>query len=314
VYCIREGFVPASSVSQQQQKSAVRSLKPKQHEPLANPPQPCRNNAANTISGASSIREDRLDTVSILSFYYSTVLATMTITFKKAGETLATKVVQSATKAAPKAAAAVAPTVEVGNTRAVTKEEAPFVKPSAVSHTESMMPWRGWVDRFLQDKLAKDKYDLLYKTLYFLPNDPYQLLQIPMASAKVPISNDGEMASFREVSPGSQPPVRVPLDDLDADPYDSGYFKRDTRRRYVDPEFPHPDIEKIKLDMQDPNDPEVQAAKEKLAAGPKSSKGNKGVFPTGKSDFDPSGLRANMSVSPAALSASLDTYMPNHVS
>jgi len=237
----------------------------------------------------------------------------MTVTFKKAGEAVATKVVHSATKAAPKAAAAVAPIVSVGNTRAVTKEEAPRIKPSAESHKESMMPWRGWVDRFLQDKLAKDKYDLLYKTFHFLPNDPYNLMQIPTPIAKIPISNDGAKAAFREVSPGSQPPVRVPLDELDADPYDSGYFKRDTRRRYVDPEFPNADVEAIKLDMQDPNDPEVQAAKEKLAAGPKSSPGNKNVFPTGKSDYDPSGLRANMSINQASLAASLDSYMPNHL-
>ena len=121
------------------------------------------------------------------------------------------------------------------------------------------------------------------------------------------------MAAFREVSPGSQEPVDVPRIDLDEDPYDSGYFKRDTRRRYIDPEFPHPDVEKIKLDMMDPDDPEVQEAKQKLEAGPLSSPGNQGRFPTGPSDFDPSGLRAVMSVNHKAMQAELDKHMPDHV-
>jgi hypothetical protein len=66
----------------------------------------------------------------------------MPVTFrKKAGEAVATKVlVQSATRAAPMAAA-VAPTVAVGKTRAaVTKDEDPRIfKPSAESHKDKPM-------------------------------------------------------------------------------------------------------------------------------------------------------------------------------
>merc|ERR1712166_1613044 len=84
---------------------------------------------------------------------------------------------------------------------------------------------------------------------------------------------------------------------MGADPYDTGYFKRDTRRRYIDPEFPHPDVEQLKLDMQDPNDPEVQEAKKQLAIGPASSPG----------------LRAVMAVNNEELFKSLDKHMPDHL-
>ena len=39
-----------------------------------------------------------------------------------------------------------------------------------------------------------------------------------------------------------------------------------------------------------------------------------GRFATGPSDFDPSGLRATMSVTWDETEKSLDTYMPDHVS
>ena len=38
------------------------------------------------------------------------------------------------------------------------------------------------------------------------------------------------------------------------------------------------------------------------------------MFATGKSDFDPSGLRATMSTNWEATEASLDANMPDHVS
>eukprot|EP00538_Stauroneis_constricta_P002878 CAMPEP_0119563366 /NCGR_PEP_ID=MMETSP1352-20130426/23178_1 /TAXON_ID=265584 /ORGANISM="Stauroneis constricta, Strain CCMP1120" /LENGTH=278 /DNA_ID=CAMNT_0007611947 /DNA_START=79 /DNA_END=915 /DNA_ORIENTATION=+ len=214
---------------------------------------------------------------------------------------------------AEETAAATTTKTKLTEPRAVSKEEAGKIAGAATSSEESMMPWKGWFDAYLKERLSEERYKSLKATFYFKPDDPFNLQQIPNPSTKVPIGNDGEEAAFREVSPGSQPPVDVPKYDLDDDPYDSGYFKRDTRRRYEDPEFPHPDVEAFKLGMLDGDDPEVQEAKEKLAAGPKSSKGNKGVFPTGPSDFDPSGLRANMSVTPAALSKSLDSYMPNHL-
>jgi hypothetical protein len=147
-----------------------------------------------------------------------------------------------------------------------------------------------------------------------MPNDPNDLQQTPFATHKTPFSNDGQEAGYREVSPGSQEPVDIPLHELDDDPYDSGYFKKDTRRRYIDPEFAHFDIEKLKLDVQDPNDPEVQEAKSKLAAGPSSAPGNKNNFATGHSDYDPSGLRSVMAVTHAETQKELDRHMPDHVS
>jgi len=198
--------------------------------------------------------------------------------------------------------------------RAVTKEEAPYIKPAKETGTESFMPWRGWVERLLKDKLGSDKVETLKGFVYFWPEDPNNLNQQPYPNSRTIYSKDGkESASYREISPGSQPFVDIPHDDLDSDPYDSGYFKRDTRRRYVDPEFPHSDVEQLKLDMQDPNDPEVQEAKKQLASGPASSPGNKGNFATGPSDFDPTGLRAVMSVNNPELFKSLDKHMPDHL-
>jgi len=236
----------------------------------------------------------------------------MTVTFKKAGEAVASRVIQSSKKGA-KAAGAIIPSREVKPPRAVSKEEAPHMIPARESTTKSMMPWKGWVDRLLKDKMTPDQYSTMRNTFYFWPEDPYNLMQMPPGSTKIPISQDGQEAGFREVSPGSQPAVDIPLHDLDDDPYDSGYFKKDTRRRYIDPEFPHPEIEQLKLDMQDPNDPEVQAAKEKLAAGPKSSPGNGLRFATGPSDFDPTGLRAVMAVTNAEIEKEMDKHMPDHL-
>lgn len=233
----------------------------------------------------------------------------MTVTIKKAGEAVAKKVVQTGAKAAA------SPSIQLNELRAISKEEAPKVIPNKESLTTSQMPWKGWVDRFMKDKLSEDQYKNIKNFVYFMPEGKYDVMeQMPSPSVKLPISKDGEEAAFRQVSPGSQGFVDIPKDDLEADPYDTGYFKRDTRRRYIDPEFPHPEIEELKLAMQDPNDPEVQEAKKKLAAGPGSSPGNGGNFPTGPSDFSPDGLRAVMSVTQAAIDAELDKHMPDHVS
>ncbi|KAL3929298.1 MAG: hypothetical protein SGBAC_012275 [Bacillariaceae sp.] len=235
----------------------------------------------------------------------------MTVTIKKAGEAVAKKVVQTGTKAA----AAGSPSIKLTQPRAVGKEEAANVIPSKESAQASMMPWKGWVNRFLKDKMSEDSYKGLRDFAYFMPeSSKYDVMeQMPAPAVKLPISQDGEEAAFREVSPGSQGFVDIPLHDLEDDPYDSAYFKKDTRRRYIDPENPHPDIEGLKLAMQDPNDPEVQEAKKKLAAGSGSSPGNGGNFPTGPSDFDPSGLRAVMSVTQAAMEEELDKHMPDHL-
>jgi hypothetical protein len=237
----------------------------------------------------------------------------MTVTIKKVGEAVASKVIQTAKKGA-QTAGAVNPTMEVKPLRAVTKEEAPNMIPGREASKTTMMPWRGWIDRFLKDKMKDSQYQAMRDTFYFMKDDPNHMWQVPPPNHTVPISPDGEEAGIRQVSPGSQSAVDIPLHELDDDPYDSGYFKRDTRRRYVDPEFPNPEIQQLKLDMQDPDDPEVQEAKKKLAAGPASSKGNKNVFATGPSDFSPNGLRAVMSITHAEMEKELDSHMPDHVS
>jgi hypothetical protein len=242
----------------------------------------------------------------------------MTITIKKVGEAVASKVLQTGGSAAAKAAATqVAPGMmkELTSPRAVTKQQAHMIKPAKESSKVSMMPWRGWVDRMMKEKMKPETYKGVKDFFYFWPEDPHNLQQSPYPSTRIVISADGkETAAYREVSPGSQPPVDIPRDDLDADPYDSGYFKRDTRRRYIDPEFAHADVEMLKLQMQDPNDPEVVEAKKKLEAGPPSSPGNGNRFATGPSDFDPTGLRAVMAVNNTELFKSLDKHMPDHVS
>jgi len=198
--------------------------------------------------------------------------------------------------------------------RAVTKEEAPFVKPPKETTEEAFLPWRGWMERLLRDKMSPQRFDSVKGFFYFWPEDPNNLNQLPYPNQKHIYSKDGkESVGMREVSPGSQPFVEIPRDELDADPYDSGYYKRDTRRRYVDPEFPHPDVEEIKLEMLDGADPEVVAAKERLAAGPSSSQGNGGVFANGKSETGLSGLRAVMSVTNDELFKELDKNMPDHL-
>mmetsp|Transcript_1061 Transcript_1061/g.2357 ORF Transcript_1061/g.2357 Transcript_1061/m.2357 type:complete len:294 (+) Transcript_1061:263-1144(+) len=198
--------------------------------------------------------------------------------------------------------------------RAVSKEEAPFVKPPKETSTEALLPWRGWVERLLKDKMNPKTFDTVKGFFYFWPEDPNNLHQLPYPTDQHVTSKDGkESVAIREISPGSQPFVEIPRDDLDADPYDSGYFKRDTRRRYVDPEFLHPEVEQIKLDMLDETDPEVIEAKKRLAAGPDSSPGNGGVFANGQSETQMGGLRAVMSVTNDDLFTELDKHMPDHL-
>jgi len=203
---------------------------------------------------------------------------------------------------------------ELKTLRAVTKEEAPFIKPPKETSEEQMVPWRGWIERLLRDKMNPKTFDTVKGFFYFWPEDPNNLNQFPYASDQHVISKDGkETVAMREVAPGSQPFVEIPRHDLDDDPYDSGYFKTDTRRRYVDPEFPNPEVEQIKLEMLNENDPEVVEAKKRLLAGPESSPGNGGVFANGKSETQMGGLRAVMSVTNEDLFTELDKHMPDHL-
>ena len=185
------------------------------------------------------------------------------------------------------------------------------------STTTTMMPWKGWFQRLLQDQLGEERFQKIRNIMLFAPDDIYDLQQSPKPNQKIPIAEHDPSIThmYRYPSPGSQDAVKLPEFEADEDPYDTGYFKRDTRRRYLYPELGNPNIERLKLQMMDPDgkDPAVQAELAKLEAGPESSKGNKGVFATGPSNFDPTGLRATMSVTWKELEKSLDAHMPNHI-
>jgi hypothetical protein len=144
----------------------------------------------------------------------------------------------------------------------------------------------------------------------------YDLQQSPKPAQKVQVGNDPSVTHmYRTPSPGSQGPVNVPRMELDEDPYDIGYFKRDTRRRYLSKELGDPELEKLKIELlADQLPPEVtQEALKTIEQGPQSSPGNKGIFATGPTNFDPTGLRATMSVTWGAYQKSLDTHMPDHL-
>jgi hypothetical protein len=216
------------------------------------------------------------------------------------------KVVEAAAKKAIPAAS-----------RAVSAKEIASIAPSAVSSTESQMPWEGWVSSFLSSKIGNDRFEKLRSLVVFRPDDIHRGDQIPSPSTNVPINKDGSMtAQFRNPSPGSQPVSKQPTEDegsLYEDPYFVSYYPRDTSRRDQDPAFPNKDLEKLKLDLLPQDDEKVQEALSQYEEGAKSSPGNKGTFATGKSDFDATGLRATMSTNNEAMSKSLDSFMPNHL-
>jgi hypothetical protein len=201
------------------------------------------------------------------------------------------------------------PTVEPG----VKTDKEPY--PVSSSPTASMMPWEGWFRSFLQSKLGEERYQKLRKTVLWTTEDIHNLEGIPNPSTKIPITKDGKVTvQFRYPSPGNRKPVQIPsADDMDTDPYFVAHYVRDTRRRGVDPASPHPELESARAALLPSDNPNVEELKAKLAAGPGSSPGNKGVFATGKTDYDPTGLRATMSTSWAATNASLDKYEPNHL-
>lgn len=175
-----------------------------------------------------------------------------------------------------------------------------------------MMPWNGWFSSFLQSKLGDAKYQKLREFVLWDSTDIHDLHGIPNPSTKVPINKEGtEFAQFRYPSPGNRKPVNIPSGV--EDPFNVAYYPTDTRRRDNDPAFPNPDVERMKVALMDQTNPKVKEMQEKLEAGPTSSPGNKGVFATGKTDYDPSGLRAAMSTSHEATNASLDKHMPNHL-
>jgi hypothetical protein len=221
-------------------------------------------------------------------------------------------------KAGEQAGKEVAKKVPLQTPRAVTTAEAPTIQPASESSKETMMPWKGWVARLIKERLGEERYQALRQLVYYRPDDIHDLNAAPNPSTKVPINKEGtEFRQFRYPSPGSEPPVRMPTQEPGTpteDPYNISYYTRDTGRRGLDPSNEMPELKAVKLELldQDDQNPDVRELKEQLAA-PQSSPGNQGRFATGPTDFDPTGLRATMSTNHAALEASLDANMPDHL-
>lgn len=181
------------------------------------------------------------------------------------------------------------------------------------STTTTMMPWNGWFSSWLKTQLGPQRFEKVKDIFLFSKDDIHDLHGMPNPSTKVPIG-DGKTAQFRYPSPGSQDPVRLPELEKGTDPYNIAYYPRDTRRA------PTPIIAAVRDDYEAkpgetvlPGDlKEIEGA---IAASKEedqqSSPGNKGTFATGKSDFDPTGLRAAMSTNHAAVEESLKQYLPN---
>jgi hypothetical protein len=188
----------------------------------------------------------------------------------------------------------------------------PLTPPESTK--ESLMPWDGWFTSFVKSKVGEDRFQKLRKVLLWDDDNVHGLEGMPRPNTKVTISKDGKQtAMFRYPSPGNRKPVNIPGEDDGEDPYFIAHYVRDTSRRGIDSALPNPEIMADKVALLPEDDPRVQEWKEKLAQGPGSSPGNKGVFATGKSDYDPTGLRASMSTNWEALNESLDKYEPNHL-
>jgi len=228
----------------------------------------------------------------------------MSITVKKAGEKITKAILQGSKENIP-----------LHSARAVTAAESDRILPARKSTEVTLSPWNGWFQRWLKESVGPERYQKFRSAIMFMPDDIYDLQQSPKPTQNIPISKTDPTitAQFRFPSPGSQKAPLLPEFEQGEDPYDTGYFKRDTRRRYLNTELGDPALEKVKLALMDANDPAVQEEMKRVEAGPESSPGNKGVFATGPSDFDPTGLRATMSTTWTELEKSLDANMPDHL-
>lgn len=225
----------------------------------------------------------------------------MSVSFRKAGETALKKVATGTKPLRPP--------------RALSAAEAPEFMPHNASSTHTVMPWKGWFQRWLQETVGDEKFAKFRSTFFFWPQDIYDLEQSPRLNKNIPISKTDPTIThqYRTPSPGSQKAAEIPEFEEGEDPYDTGYFKKDTRRRYLSSDLGNPELEKLKVQLMGGDNELVKEELSKLEAGPASSPGNKGVFATGPTNFDPTGLRSTMSVSWQNLEKSLDEHMPDHL-
>ncbi|CAN0218726.1 unnamed protein product, partial [Discosporangium mesarthrocarpum] len=133
----------------------------------------------------------------------------------------------------------------------------------------------------------------------FKPEDPHRNWQVPPADTKLP--GVDHIQGYRYPAPNSRPMANVPnSDDPDA-LYDTGYFKKDTRRapRNIT-SYTAPALEGL-VGQQE------KKARAKLAAAAPAdaiipSKGNKNPAVL---KYDPTGLRATMSASQEEMDKSI---------
>ncbi|OEU17106.1 hypothetical protein FRACYDRAFT_217468 [Fragilariopsis cylindrus CCMP1102] len=132
----------------------------------------------------------------------------MRITAIRKASYAATRVVQNASKAAATTTGgggAVGTSIqrkELEFPRAVSREEAPYIQPAKETSKESLMPWRGWIERLLRDKMSPEKFDAAKGYFYFWPEDPNNLHQVPYPDTRTIVSKDGkESASYHMQDP-----------------------------------------------------------------------------------------------------------------
>ena len=82
------------------------------------------------------------------------------VTIRKAGEVVSTGALRAAGSQTP-----------LMTPRAVSKEEAPFIAPARESTKTTMMPWKGWFQRWIGDTFGEDKLKQFRQT-------PFQFIVI----------------------------------------------------------------------------------------------------------------------------------------
>jgi hypothetical protein len=83
--------------------------------------------------------------------------------------------------------------------------------------------------KFLKKVLPTEGYDKLARFLYFKPNDPYNLVQMPPQHSVANVFGISRIKGFRFPAPGSQPAPRIPLRESEDSVYDTNHYVRDWR-------------------------------------------------------------------------------------
>ncbi|GMH52818.1 hypothetical protein TrRE_jg3973 [Triparma retinervis] len=194
---------------------------------------------------------------------------------------------------------------------------------------ETMMPWNGWFSRLLKDKLGDERYTALSNWAQFRPDDPHGLIGVP-EHARTTTEGVPRIKGYRYPAPGSRPAVEIPTADLDSDPYNINYYSKDTRRNAKSTTFhivgSDVTVEETKMlpntvtmiEIEEGTDADgSKLVKRELLISSQDeqigSPGNNGMFATGKSSYDPTGLRSTMQTNWAAMNASVEAHLPTQL-